>query len=71
MTHDEFMVRMARDCRNCLECSSRPCDACCAGGICDRECHCDAIADEDYDGMTDRGDDERDAGAAARKGTER
>lgn len=39
----------ARDCRNCLECSSRPCDACCAGGICDRECHCDDLTD-DYDG---------------------
>lgn len=53
MTRDEFMARMAKDCRNCLECSSRPCDACCAGGICDRECHCDDLDESYYD---DNGD---------------
>ncbi len=47
MTRDEFMAITARDCNNCLECSSRPCDGCCAGGICDRECHCEDIDDDD------------------------
>lgn len=55
MTRDEFMVRMAKDCRNCLECSSRPCDACCAGGVCDRECHCDDLDESSYG---DSGDDD-------------
>jgi hypothetical protein len=38
------LERMARDCHNgCgVSCGDRPCDACMAGGVCDRfPCHCD------------------------------
>lgn len=46
----------AKDCRNCLECGSRPCDACMAGGVCDRMCTCDEGDPEerDYDPDEDR-----------------
>jgi hypothetical protein len=56
-SHDEaqFLVAMARKCRNgCgVSCGNRPCDACCAGGICDAvACKCDD--DVDYaDGCED------------------
>lgn len=37
-----WLAETARGCRNCPECSEVPCPGCCAGGVCDRMCHCDA-----------------------------
>lgn len=41
----EFLEAMAEKCRCCGHCYVRPCDACCAGGVCDAfDCTCE---DED------------------------
>lgn len=44
----DVLENWARECRNgCgVTCGNRPCDACCAGGICDEmPCECE----DDYD----------------------
>lgn len=56
---ERFLASTAMTCRNCLDCSSRPCEACTAGGVCDRRCNCpdedEADASErDYDPDEDR-----------------
>ena len=54
MAHDDnglppppFFEEAAKHCDCCEQCSSFPCDGCCAGGICDRApCRCDDDAPE-------------------------
>lgn len=59
MPPPDVIESIARDCRNCEECSGRPCDACMAGGVCDRRCTCDEddgpdLTEMDYDPDEDR-----------------
>jgi hypothetical protein len=38
---DDVIEEWARTCRCCADCWSRPCDGCCAGGVCDAmPCRC-------------------------------
>ncbi len=47
MPPPEFFERAAKDCHCCPDCEvSPPCDACCAGGVCDHvRCTCGEVED--------------------------
>ena len=40
MTYDEWLAKIAAECRCCAGCTALPCGGCSAGGLCDESCHC-------------------------------